>query len=97
MNISSLFTSRSPRAIKANGDKLVLSDARVGQTYILVGLDAGHKLREKIASMGLNSGARFTIIANSGHGPVGLEVRQTRLGIGRGMATKIRVREVDEG
>lgn len=77
--------------------RLTLSETKVGRTYMLVSFEAGQRLREKISSMGLNSGARFTIIANSGHGPVGLEVRQTRLGIGRGMALKIKVKEIESG
>ncbi len=75
-------------------DCQTLSVAQVGKTYILVGFTGGDCLQEKITSMGLNSGAQLRIIANSGHGPVGLEVRQTRLGIGRGMAQKIMVEEV---
>lgn len=78
-------------------NQMNLSETKVGKTYQLVGLDGGFRLREKIASMGLNSGACFTIIANSGRGPVGLEVRQTRLGIGRGAAIKIKVKEVEFG
>lgn len=77
------------------GNKLTLSNTRTGKSYTLVGFDGGQQLREKIYSMGLNSGAVFTIISNPGYGPIGLEVRQTRLGIGRGMAAKIRVREVE--
>ena len=73
---------------------LTLSETRVGRTYTLIKFDAGRQLREKINSMGLNSGSRLTIISNSGHGPVGLEVRQTRLGIGRGMAQRIKVKEL---
>jgi ferrous iron transport protein A len=78
-----------------NGNKLTLSSTKTGKSYTLVGFDGGQQLREKIYSMGLNSGAIFTIISNPGYGPVGLEVRQTRLGIGRGMAAKIKVREVE--
>jgi len=77
------------------GNCLTLSGTRAGKMYILVGFDGGQRLREKIYSMGLNSGATFKIISNPGYGPVGLEVRQTRLGIGRGMAAKIKVREVE--
>jgi len=75
-------------------DDSTLSSARVGKIYELVGVDAGQGLRDKICAMGLNSGAQLKIILNSGRGPVELEVRQTRLGIGRGMARKIRVVEV---
>ncbi len=78
-----------------NIDKLTLSATRVGQYYVLVGCETGRKLKEKVYSMGLNSGARLKVINNSGHGPVGLEVKQTRLGIGRGMAARIWVKEVE--
>lgn len=71
-----------------------LSAAQVGRVYKLVGVDAGQNLKDRITAMGLNSGAHLRILLNSGHGPVELEVRQTRLGIGRGMAKKIRVQEV---
>jgi len=83
------------REVVANEeDGLRLSSARAGKTYTLVSLIGGEGFREKISAMGLSSGVSFRIIANSGHGPVGLEVRNTRLGIGRGMAEKIRVREI---
>jgi len=71
-----------------------LSTAVSGKIYTIVGLSCGCSLNERISAMGLNSGAHFTIVSNSGHGPVGLEVKGTRLGIGRGMAQKIRVKEV---
>jgi ferrous iron transport protein A len=74
---------------------LTLSDARAGKYYKLAAFQAGRMLKEKIYSMGLNSGVRFKVLLNPGHGPVELEVRQTRLGIGRGMAQRIRVREVE--
>lgn len=82
-------------AIKAAKDTITLSDTVVGKIYKLVGFEACQELKEKIYSMGLNSGARLKIIGNSGHGPVGLEVRQTRLGIGRGMSRKILVKAID--
>ena len=75
--------------------EMALSQTRVGHTYELVGLDAGERLRERARSMGLNSGSRFQVIANSGRGPVGIYVRRTRLVIGRGMSAKIRVREIE--
>ncbi len=75
--------------------EIALSETSEGLIYTLVKLEAGRDLKEKISSMGLNSGAHFKIIANSGHGPVGLEVRGSRLGIGRGMSGKIRVIEIE--
>ncbi len=88
-------TERKTVIEESNG--LSLSSAEVGKTYLLLSLVGGAGFREKTSSMGLNSGVKLRIIANSGHGPVGLEVRNTRLGIGRGMAEKIRVREIAPG
>jgi len=82
-------------AISDNGKAILLSEAAVGKAYVLDGCEGGRHLREKINAMGLNSGALLKIILNPGYGPVGLEVRQTKLGIGRGMAMKIRVKELD--
>ena len=74
---------------------MTLSDAHEGQLYALASFQMGQGLKEKIYSMGLNSGARFKILLNPGHGPVEIEVRQTRLGIGRGMAQQIRVKGIE--
>ena len=71
-----------------------LSEAETGHTFTLIGLVGGRCMRERISAIGLNSGVIFKVISNSGHGPVGVEVRGARIGIGRGMADKIRVREI---
>ncbi len=70
-----------------------LSDARPGQWYIMADLDGGSGLKEKIYSMGLNPGSRLRVLSNSGAGPIGIEVRRTKLALGRGVAGKIRVKE----
>ena len=74
---------------------LTLNEAVVERLYVVVSFEAGRNLQQKIFSMGLNFGAQLKILSNSGHGPVELQVRQTRLGIGRGMSRKIRVKEVE--
>ena len=83
------------RAMDEGGGEMSLSDARVGGLYRLAGLVGGHSFREKISSMGLSSGVTFRVISNSGNGPVGLEVGNTKLGIGRGMAERIMVKEIE--
>jgi len=94
-----IFSSNDKRDSSPNKPRtesvLTLSDAEVGREYTLVEFDGGPRLREKIYSMGLNSGAVLRVLINSGSGPVELEVRQTRLGIGRGMAAKIRIKELE--
>jgi len=94
-----MFTSGNGKAtthdLPGTEPALTLGGAKVGSEYVLIGFDGGQRLRERIYSMGLNSGTPFRVISNPGFGPIRLEVRQTRLGIGRGMAAKIRIKEVE--
>jgi len=82
---------------KANNIKpnngLHLDSATVGRSYTMLGLEGGQSFREKIYSMGLNPGVKFKILLNSGHGPIEIEVRHTKLAIGRGMAIRIKIKE----
>jgi ferrous iron transport protein A len=73
-------------------NSLYLDTAVVGQSYTMLGLEGGSRFREKIYSMGLNPGVKFVIVQNSGHGPIEIEVRRSKLAIGRGMASRIKVR-----
>jgi len=82
------------RTNKPNSNNgLYLDSAQVGKTYTMLGLEGGQTFREKIYSMGLNPGVKFKILLNSGHGPIEIQVRQTKLAIGRGMAHRIKIRE----
>jgi len=74
-------------------NELHLDQTIEGTIYIMVGLEGGSRFREKIYSMGLNPGVKFSIIQNSGHGPIEIEVRQTKLAIGRTMAAKIKIKQ----
>jgi ferrous iron transport protein A len=76
-----------------NRTGLYLDTSTKGETYVMVGFDGGTRFREKIYSMGLNPGVKFTIIQNSGSGPIEIEVRHTKLAIGRGMAARIKIKE----
>jgi ferrous iron transport protein B len=88
MNNQTLISSETPLT-----QELRLSQAKLGRSYVMVDLDGGQKLKERLYSMGLNPGVKFKIIANSGSGPIGIEVRQARLAIGRGMSTKVKISE----
>ncbi|OQX91709.1 MAG: hypothetical protein B6D58_06710 [candidate division Zixibacteria bacterium 4484_95] len=74
-------------------DMLYLSEAGEGKVYVMLGVGGGQRLRQKLYSMGLNPGVKFRVITNNGRGPVGVEVRDTRLAIGRGMAQRVKIRE----
>ncbi len=67
-----------------------LSSVPVGETVRLVSVDAGAGLRSRLAAMGLVPGVEVRMMRNSGHGPAVVEVKGTRLALGRGMALQIR-------
>jgi len=54
----------------------------------------GTKLKKKLQDMGLTPGVEFSIVSQTGHGPVVLDVRGTRLALGRGIVSKIFVENV---
>ncbi|HRR81694.1 MAG TPA: FeoA family protein [Planctomycetota bacterium] len=67
-----------------------MSSVPVGETVRLVSVDAGAGLRSRLAAMGLVPGVEVRMMRNSGHGPAVVEVKGTRLALGRGMALQIR-------
>jgi ferrous iron transport protein A len=53
----------------------------------------GRRLAGRLAALGLTLGAELEVLQNSGRGPVLVQVRGTRLALGRGQAGKILVGE----
>ncbi len=52
-------------------------------------LTGGHGLIARLAALGLTPGVPFEVAQNSGHGPIIVLVRETRLALGRGEAEHI--------
>lgn len=67
-----------PLAMASEGSKVQLKSVR-----------AGHKLETRLAAMGLIPGVELLVINNSHNGPFIVEVKGSRLILGRGMAHKI--------
>jgi len=61
---------------------------------ILVSIEGGWGLRRRLNDMGLHEGSRFRILHSQKPGPCIIQVKDTRLVIGLGMAHKILVREL---
>jgi Fe2+ transport system protein FeoA len=57
--------------------------------------DRGHRLEHRLQHMGLSPGQTVTVIQNALTGPVIVAVKDTRIGLARGIAAKIYVRPVD--
>lgn len=62
-----------------------------GSQAVVQQLRGGGKLVSRFAAMGLTEGARLVVLQNSGHGPMLVNVRDTRIALGRGEAIKILV------
>jgi len=64
------------------------------QRGIITDLIGGHGLLSRMTALGFTPGARVTMVQNFGHGPLIVLVRDTRVALGRGEASKIRVQRV---
>jgi ferrous iron transport protein A len=76
-------------------NNFTLSSVPVGQPVQLAKIQAGRRLKHRLTELGLTPGVTLTIIQNNG-GPVLLSVRDSRIAIGREMANKIQVTQLDE-
>lgn len=66
-----------------------LSDLEPGRRAVVRHLGGGRGFTTRVAALGFTPGAEITVIQNYGRGPILVEVRQTRVALGRGEATKI--------
>jgi len=75
---------------EANDQTIPLSMAKMGQTVRLVTIEAGKKLTHRLTELGLTPGVELMVVQDSG-GPLLLSVRDSRVAVGRSMATKLHV------
>ena len=59
--------------------------------------DRGHRLEHRLQQMGLSTGGRVTVVQNNMAGPVIVAIKDTRLGIARGVASRVYVRPDPDG
>lgn len=63
-----------------------------GEEAIVVEVQGGHGLRNRLTAMGLIPGTPVRLLQNRSSGPVLVQVRDARIALGRGVAHKIIVR-----
>ena len=68
-----------------------LSMIRSGEKVKLVTIVAGRGLNNRLASMGLVSDVEISVVSNSHPGPFVINVKGSKVMLGRGMANKIMV------
>ena len=71
-----------------------LSQVAKGKTVVLVRVNAGHGLNNRLAAMGLLPNVQFKVVDNHHPGPFVISLRGSRMALGRGMANKIMVSEI---
>ena len=72
-----------------------LSKIRSGEKAKLVTITAGRGLNNRLASMGLVANVEISVVSNSHPGPFVINVKGSKVMLGRGMANKIMVSGCD--
>ncbi|MGD9046652.1 MAG: FeoA family protein [Anaerolineae bacterium] len=79
-----------PLAVATNNG-VSLSTVRSGGLVEIKRMTGGHHFLSRLASLGFTPGARLRVVQNYGRGPIIVNVRETRVALGRGEAEKILV------
>ena len=75
------------------GQGMPLAMARPGELVRVIGVRAGWGLQRRLADMGLTPGIQIRVINSQMPGPVLIDLRGSRVALGRGVAQKILVKE----
>jgi len=67
--------------------------ASPGKLLTVIGINAGWGLQRRLTDMGLTPGVQIRVMNGQHAGPVLIDLRGSRLGLGRGVAQKILVKE----
>jgi len=78
-----------------NISTMQLSSVTSGKQVQIVYIEAGWGLQRRLADMGLTPGLNVTVIGSQRPGSVVLDVRGSRLALGRGISHKIMVSPVE--
>jgi len=70
-----------------------LAMARPGELLRVIGVRAGWGLQRRLVDMGLTPGVQIRVMNSQTSGPVLIDLRGSRVALGRGVAQKILVRE----
>jgi ferrous iron transport protein A len=76
-----------------NHSSIPLTKLGTREEGTMVKLDGGASFISRLATLGFTPGAPVTMVQNYGHGPLIVLVKDARIALGRGEATKILVRK----
>ena len=86
--------SRDAGARGDGGAAMPLALALPGQELELVSISGGRRFQHRMVEMGLAPGVRFSVVARGSPGPFILQLKGSRLVVGRGMSDRLFVRPV---
>ncbi|MEJ2209495.1 MAG: FeoA family protein [Anaerolineae bacterium] len=75
-------TTKIPQALSTVGS---------GEQVHICRIRGGHHFLSRLATLGFTPGARLRVVQNYGRGPIIVNLRDTRVALGRGEAAKIEV------
>lgn len=70
-----------------------LNKISTGKSVIIDSINFDHKLRRKLQDMGLTPGVKLSVVSKSLLGPLVIDVRGTRVALGKGIVSNIQVSE----
>lgn len=68
-----------------------LSSIQTGQNVIIESIQFDTRMRRKLQDMGLTPGVKLNVVSKSFLGPLVVEVRGTRVALGKGIVSNIQV------
>jgi ferrous iron transport protein A len=74
---------------------VAVSELRPDQAGTIVDLSGGRTFMARLLALGCSPGTEVEMVHNSGHGPLIVSVRGTRVALGRGEAERVQVKRVD--
>ncbi|MEA3266271.1 MAG: FeoA domain-containing protein [Candidatus Fermentibacteria bacterium] len=77
---------------KTDSGIIQLLHAPKGTPMEIVSLDGGKVMHQKLTAMGLTHHTVVRVLRGDGSGPMVIEVRGSRVGLGQGMCSRIMVR-----
>ena len=70
---------------------MTILDANPDEEVLVVKIEAGRELKQRLAAMGLLPESKITVVRSVSQGQVIVRIKDSRVVLGRGMANKIYV------
>jgi ferrous iron transport protein A len=79
------------RKVAVIDSRFRLTELKTGESATVGQLVGGARFRSRLAALGFTPGAQITMLQNIGYGPLIVRLRDARIALGRGEASKIRI------